>query len=143
MPILSRKEVVWNGHRGIVTTSYEAVMQDASSLEISAENGFTIGASNDGSIAHSLHIGRADEAWKNPITGETEFVSYRAAADAYPDLDLNKAFLRIGSEFIPAEDETIYASDMVDIFRQRGWSEAKIQEMLDWETSIRNPSYKE
>ncbi|MDQ7026758.1 MAG: hypothetical protein Q9P01_11015 [Anaerolineae bacterium] len=128
MPIQHRQAVTWQGHPGTVTTTIKLIPRDDPSWSEPP---------GEGSFANDLASDVAGETFENPYTGEDVFVSYQEVADAHPEMDLQNSFLSIYWEFVLASGSRLYPSDMADEMRQNGWTEEKVQELLEWEQSIR------
>lgn len=139
MTIQTEERIVYHGRPGRVITSITLISRN----ELAQKNASV--ASSAMSFGQSLSEGQTESAVHNPFTGNEVRVSYPALVETSADVDLENSFLHVDFTFLPDPDgQPLYPSVLADEMRSRGWAEEDLQELLEWERTVRaNPSQKD
>ncbi|MFN8530865.1 MAG: hypothetical protein U0670_19855 [Anaerolineae bacterium] len=90
------------------------------------------------SIGESARSGITELSLENPYTQETQTISMSLLRESFVGQDFDNLYLNVEYRFRPlADQDPIYPSDAVAEMRSHGFSEDAIQELLEWERTIR------
>lgn len=135
MSIQTEERIFYHGRPGRIITSVTLISRD----ELMHKNASV--ASNAMSFGQSLRTGQTEARVHNPFKNEEVRISYQTLADASAGVDLDNSFLHVDFTFLPDPGgPPLYPSVLADEMRNRGWSEEELQELLEWEQTVRaNP----
>jgi len=142
MTIQFEKRVTHLGRPGVVTTTVRLVSREESQRQ---QDEFAKQHPDAPTVGRTKSFGESlrDGSFKgvtvmNPITGEEEHISYATVVAAFKGQDFDSSVLRIEWKFVPDHGGMpLYPSDLADEMRRRGFSEETIQELVEWEKTVR------
>lgn len=138
MAIQTEEKIVYHSRPGRVITNVRLISRS----ELAQKNASV--ASTAMSFGQSLRNGQTGTTVHNPFTNEEVHVSYQTLVETSAGVDFDNSFLHVDFTFLPdREGPPLYPSVLADEMRNRGWPEEDLQELLEWERTVRaNPSHK-
>lgn len=136
MPIQFQEEAVQAGQSGIMTTTINLISREEALLRNSQRPGMTM-------AEVMLCSGNStDMVLVNPLSNQQFNLSFDELRRAFPEMDFENSVLSVDFRFQPdkSRNPPIYPSDMVDQLRAWGFSEQRIQALIEWEKGGPAPS---
>lgn len=133
MSIKYEERTTFYGRTGLVITTISLLSRDEVAV-------FNVNAASDVSVSFGelLRRNEPDDMLINPYTGSNVTISHSAIAEALQGMDFDNLFLNISFEFIPdAYGPILSPSVLADYMRSRSWPEEEVQELLDWEKTVK------
>jgi hypothetical protein len=132
MPIQYQEEATHIGQIGILTTTVNLISRAEAVLRNSQRPGMSMGELMQCTGGSSITL-------INPILNTNFTLSFDELRRAFPEADFENSVVIVDIRFQPdkTRNPTLYPSDMVDQLRAWGYSEQKIQGLIEWERSIR------
>jgi hypothetical protein len=129
MPIQYQQEATLAGQSGTMTTAINLISRAEAVLRNSQRPGITMGE-----VIQCT--GRStDMTLVNPLSNTYFTLSFDELRREFPEVDFENSILTVDFQFQPdkTRNPPRYPSDMVDELRGRGFSEQRIQALLEWE----------